>query len=128
MRHPLSCGIVHVFFGGLKLNGWGLHLTRGENLTVEAVGALTEDVEAGTKVFLSVKYNAVPIVAREVDLCDQISNVGFSCPIKKGPFNVTKTAKIPRMVPQGSYVVAADVYTEGHKDVITCLEGTAFFF
>lgn len=104
-----------------------MHLTRGENLTVEAIGTLTEDVEAGTKLFLTVKYNAVTLLAQEVDLCDRIPNFGLSCPIKKGPLDVTKTVEVPSMVPQGKYVVAADVYTEGHKDVITCLEGTAVF-
>jgi hypothetical protein len=95
---------------------------------VEAIGTLTEDVEAGTKVFLTVKYNAVPLLVREVDLCDQIPTISLSCPIKKGPFNVTKTVDVPSVVPQGKYVVAADVYTEGHKDVIICLDGTAVFF
>lgn len=104
-----------------------MHLTRGENLTVEAIGTLTEDIEAGTKLFLTVKYNSVTLLAQEVDLCEQIPNVGISCPIKKGPLDITKTVEVPSMVPQGIYVVTADVYTEGRKDVITCVEGTAVF-
>jgi ML domain len=99
----------------------------GKNLTVEAIGTLSKDIEAGTKLFLTIKYNSIPLIKQEVDLCDQLPNVDLSCPLKKGPFNITKKVEITSMVPEGKYIVTADIYTEGHKEVIACLEGTAVF-
>ena len=100
---------------------------RGKNLTVKASGTLLKDVEAGAKLFLTVKYNSITILKEEADLCDQLPNVDLSCPLKKGPLNVAKEVEITSQVPQGKYIVTADVYTESHKEVITCMEGTAVF-
>lgn len=88
---------------------------------------MSKDVGPGTKLFLTVKYNSVTILRQEVDLCGQLPNVDLSCPLKKGPWTFTKEVEVTSQVPQGKYIVTADVYTEGHKEVITCLEGTAVF-
>jgi hypothetical protein len=84
-------------------------------------------VDRGTKLFLKIEYNSIPILKHEADLCDLLPNVNLSCPLKKGTWSITKEVEITSLVPQGKYVVTADVYTEGHKEVITCLEGTAVF-
>jgi hypothetical protein len=84
-------------------------------------------VDTGTKVFLTIQYNSVPILKQEFDLCNLLPSVNLSCPLKNGPFSITKEVEITNLVPQGKYVVTADVYTEGHKEVITCMEGTAVF-
>lgn len=97
----------------------------GQSLRVEAFGTLTKDIESGTKLFLKIDYNSIPLLEQEVDLCDQFPRVGFSCPVKKGPLNITRTVEITSMVPKGKYVVTADIFTEGHKEEIVCLEGTA---
>jgi hypothetical protein len=100
---------------------------RGKKLTVEASGTLSKDVEAGAKLHLTVKYNSIIILREETDLCDQLPNVGLSCPLKKGPLDVTKEVEITSQVPEGKYIVIANVYTESHNEVITCMEGTAVF-
>jgi len=96
-------------------------------LTVEASGTLSKDVEVGAKLYLTVKYNSIIILQEEADLCDQLPNVDLSCPLKKGPLDVTKEVEITSQVPEGKYIVIANVYTESHKEVITCMEGTAVF-
>ena len=88
---------------------------------------MSKDVEAGAKLYLTVKYNSIVILREEADLCDQLPNVDLSCPLKKGPLDVTKEVKITSQVPEGKYIVIANVYTESHKEVITCMEGTAVF-
>ena len=100
--------------------------TPGCNLTIEAAGTFFEDVTAGAKVFLQVKYGLITLIKQEADLCDQIGNVDLSCPLKKGPMNFTKSVNIPAQVPKGKYTVIADVYTrDGEK--VTCLESVVFF-
>jgi hypothetical protein len=100
---------------------------RGKTLTVKASGTLSKDVEAGAKLYLTVKYNSITILQEEADLCDQLPNVDLNCPLKKGPLNVAKEVEITSQVPEGKYVVTVNVYTENHKEVITCMEGTAVF-
>ena len=95
-------------------------------MTIEASGTLSKDVEPGAKLYLTVKYNSVIILQEEADLCDQLPNVDLSCPLKKGPLGVTKEVEITSQVPEGKYIVIANVYTESHE-VITCVEGTAVF-
>jgi len=100
--------------------------TPGANLTIVASGTFSKDVEAGAKVFLQVKYGLITLIKQEADLCDQISNVDLTCPLKKGPMELTKSVQIPKQVPKGMYTVLADVYTnEGEK--VTCLQATVHF-
>ena len=98
----------------------------GHNLTIEAAGTFSRDVEAGAKVFLQVKYGLITHIKQEADLCDQIGNVDLSCPLKKGPMNFTKSVNIPAQVPKGKYTVIADVFTVDGEGV-TCLESVVFF-
>jgi hypothetical protein len=100
--------------------------TPGCNLTIEAAGTFSKNVEAGAKVFLQVKYGLITLIKQEADLCDQIGNVDLSCPLEKGPMSFTKSVNIPAQVPAGKYTVMADVYTvDGEK--VTCLESVVFF-
>lgn len=81
---------------------WLLHkLTeyRGETLTIEAVGDLLEDVGEGAYVVLQVKYGLIRLVNTEADLCEQVSNVDLSCPIKKGKTTITKDVELPKEIP-----------------------------
>jgi hypothetical protein len=96
-------------------------------MIVEASGTLSKDVEAGAKLYLTVKYNSIILLQQEVDLCDQLPNVDLSCPLKKGPLDVTKEVEITSQVPKGKYIVIANIYTESPEEVITCMEGTAVF-
>jgi len=74
-------------------------------LTIEASGTLSKDVEPGAKLYLTVKYNSIIILREEADLCDQLPNVGLSCPLKKGPLDVTKEVEITSQVPEGKYTI-----------------------
>ena len=98
----------------------------GSKLKINASGTFAKDVEAGAKVFIQVKYNLITLIRQEADLCDQIGNVDLSCPLKKGPMNITKDVDLPSQVPKGKYTVLADVSTNDSQ-TITCLESVVFF-
>jgi len=98
----------------------------GQNLTINAAGTFTKDVEAGAKIFLQVKYGLITLIKQEADLCDSISNVDLTCPLKKGPMELTKQVTIPAQVPPGKYTLMADVYTVD-KEEVTCLEAIVVF-
>lgn len=79
----------------------------------------------------------------QANLCEQVSNVDLSCPIKKGKTTITKDVELPKEIPpvsfkplqdyvdanpipQGKYTVFADAYTKDKKKII-CLEATVQF-
>jgi len=101
-------------------------VTSGNTLTIKASGLFTEDVEAGAKVHLQVKYGLIRIINQEADLCENIKNVDLECPLKKGPMQLTKDVELPKEIPPGKYTVLADVYTKD-DDKITCLTATVIF-
>jgi hypothetical protein len=83
-------------------------LRRGQTLSIEAVGTLLEDVEEGAKVILQVKYGLIRLVNTEADLCEQVSNVDLSCPIKKGKTTIKKDVELPKEIPPVRYSPLGD--------------------
>jgi len=101
---------------------------KGNNLTIEAVGTLLEDVNEGAYIVLQVKYGLIRLVNTEANLCEQVSNVDLSCPIKKGKTTITKDVSLPKEIPPGTYTVFADAYTaRPESKKIICLEATVTF-
>lgn len=98
----------------------------GKNLTIEAKGTLSEDIEDGAKVHLQVKYGLIRLINQEADLCKQVEHVNLECPLKHGTTNITKTVDIPKQIPPGKYTVTADVFTKD-GDKITCLTASVNF-
>ena len=72
---------------------------RGSTLSIEAVGELSEDVGEGAYVVLQVKYGLIRLVNTEADLCEQVSNVDLTCPIKKGKTTILKDVELPKEIP-----------------------------
>jgi hypothetical protein len=60
---------------------------------------LLEDVGEGAYVVLQVKYGLIRLVNTEANLCEQVSNVDLSCPIKKGDTKITKDVELPKEIP-----------------------------
>lgn len=98
----------------------------GKTLTIIASGTLKEDVAAGAKVHLQVKYGLITLINQEADLCDQVKNVDLDCPLKKGDTKLTKEVDLPQQIPPGKYTVLADVFTKD-GDKITCLTAQVWF-
>lgn len=101
-------------------------LHSGTDLEIVASGTLKEDIEAGAKVALTVKWGLIQLIHTTADLCDQVGRVDLECPIKKGPMTLKKAVSIPKEVPPGQYTVIANVVDKDAKQV-TCLEGRIHF-
>ncbi|TVY60906.1 Phosphatidylglycerol/phosphatidylinositol transfer protein, partial [Lachnellula suecica] len=99
----------------------------GKTLTIEASGTLTEDVEEGAYVVLTVKYGLIRLVSTQANLCEQVSNVDMECPIKKGDVVIKKEVELPNEIPNGKYTVFADAYTKDGEKKITCMEAVVTF-
>jgi len=98
----------------------------GQNLTIEAAGTFSEDVEEGAYVMLQVKYGLIRLINTKADLCEQVHNVDMSCPIKEGKTTVQKDVAIPGQVPSGKYAVVADVYNKNDQPIV-CLTANVEF-
>jgi hypothetical protein len=101
-------------------------LNSGTELTITASGILSEDIEDGAKVQLSVKYGLITIINQSADLCETVKNVDLECPLKKGPLDLEKVVKLPAQIPPGHYTVSADVKTK-NGDAVTCLKASVEF-
>lgn len=63
------------------------------------MGELSEDVSEGAYIVLQVKYGLIRLVNTEADLCEQVSNVDLTCPIKKGKTTIVKDVELPKEIP-----------------------------
>ena len=101
--------------------------TAGNQLTIEAVGTLSQKLEKGAYVVLQVKYGLIRLINMQQDLCDQVSNIDLECPIDEGKITIVKDVQLPNEIPPGTYSVFADAYTKDGKEHIICLEATITF-
>ena len=101
----------------------------GKNLTINASGKVTQDIEDGAHVSLSVKLalnygGQIPILTRDVDLCQLMADdddIEAKCPVKKEKvFELSKTVNIPQTPAKGKYVILVDAYTKD-EERITCI-------
>ncbi|KAI8889613.1 hypothetical protein K501DRAFT_208102 [Backusella circina FSU 941] len=99
---------------------------KGQNLTIDFKGQLSETVPEGTTVDIIVKYGVVRLLTKKFDFCDQIKHVDETCPIPEGELSFTKDVSLPKEIPPGKYMVHAEVLTPDKKRV-TCLVGQTVF-
>ncbi|TGJ83314.1 hypothetical protein E0Z10_g5465 [Xylaria hypoxylon] len=98
----------------------------GTKLVIHASGTVSEPIQTGAYVKLTVKYGLIRLISTTADLCEQVENVDLKCPIEKGVLSITKDVDIPKEVPPGTYNVFADVYNSDDTP-ITCLEASVTF-
>lgn len=99
---------------------------KGENLTIEASGILSSDVEDGAYINVVVTYGYIRLLSQTFDLCEQVEQVDLKCPLKKGPLSISKQVELPSEIPPGQYTAIAKAYTAKDK-LITCLETRVTF-
>lgn len=73
-------------------------LDSGKQLTIEAKGNFTKEVEKGAYINLSVKYGLIGIINQRADLCDQLENIEEECPVE-GDKTITKNVELPKQIP-----------------------------
>ncbi|TLD26780.1 hypothetical protein PspLS_04794 [Pyricularia sp. CBS 133598] len=98
----------------------------GESLVIKASGDVTQKIEDGAYINLSVKYGLIRLINTKADLCEQIKNVDLDCPIDEGKLDIVKSVDLPNEIPPGKYTVFADVYTKDNKK-ISCLTAEVRF-
>jgi len=77
----------------------------GVSTTVVASAQLAKDFTAGTY-DISLKLGGFQLFSKSGDACALLTGL---CPLKAGPFNITKSFTIPSLVPSGDYSISATV-------------------
>lgn len=98
-------------------------------MTINASGKVTQDIEDGAHVALSVKLalnygGQIPLLTRDVDICKLMANdddIDAKCPVdKEKTIEISKTVSIPQTPSKGKYVIQVDAYTKD-EEKITCM-------
>jgi hypothetical protein len=101
----------------------------GKNLTINASGKVTQEIEDGAHISLSVKLalnygGQIPILTRDVDLCKLMADdddIETECPVEKEKTStLSKTVSIPQTPAKGKYIILVDAYTKD-EEKITCI-------
>ncbi|PHH82233.1 hypothetical protein CDD82_6652 [Ophiocordyceps australis] len=99
----------------------------GQNLTISAQGVVHEPIEDGAYVRLIIKYNRfISIPVPSVNLCDNVGQIGLSCPLEAGEMKISKEFPLEKKIPPGTYDVQADVFTKDDRK-ITCVQASVEF-
>ncbi|RDA95206.1 hypothetical protein CP533_1819 [Ophiocordyceps camponoti-saundersi (nom. inval.)] len=98
----------------------------GNNLTIKARGTVHKDIVDGAYVRINVKWGLITLLNSKQDLCEQTSHIDLKCPIKAGDMSLEKTVQLPGAIPDGTYHVMADVYSQDDEHV-TCLTASMTF-
>jgi len=98
----------------------------GSILKIHATGRLLKDVVPGAYVQVTVKYGLIKLVDTEIDLCENVGEIGEECPIKNGALDLSKEVELPKVIPPGKYTVRAQAFTEDDEQ-LTCLTTTIVF-
>ncbi|KAL1592289.1 Phosphatidylglycerol/phosphatidylinositol transfer protein [Paraconiothyrium brasiliense] len=99
----------------------------GQTLSITAKGDFKKQVEEGSKMHLTVRYNnLITLINQDADTCETVKKADLECPLKKGEMKLTKDVDLPQQIPPGKYNVKAEVKTKDGDD-ITCLTAEITF-
>ncbi|KAF9094884.1 Phosphatidylglycerol/phosphatidylinositol transfer protein [Mortierella sp. GBA35] len=99
---------------------------KGEVLSIDAKGHLSEDVVEGAKIFLIVKVGLIKLLTKELDFCEESVKIDKPCPLKAGEQYLKHDVELPKEIPPGKYFVNVKVRNPDDKQV-TCLNARAQF-
>ncbi|KAF9287905.1 Phosphatidylglycerol/phosphatidylinositol transfer protein [Mortierella alpina] len=99
---------------------------KGQNLTIEAYGSLSEAVVEGAKIHLIVKLGVIKLLTKELDFCTESATINKNCPLEAGEQSLYHSVELPKEIPPGKYMVNIKVVNPDDKQV-TCLVAKASF-
>ncbi|KAJ3318982.1 Phosphatidylglycerol/phosphatidylinositol transfer protein [Blyttiomyces sp. JEL0837] len=91
--------------------------SRGNDVTLTAIGDLKEEIVEGARLKVVVKIGPIKVLDREMDLCAQLEHVGKSCPVPKGETVISSTFGIPAEAPPGRYTASLTLLTNDWRDI-----------
>ncbi|KAF9896683.1 Phosphatidylglycerol/phosphatidylinositol transfer protein [Lobosporangium transversale] len=104
---------------------------KGQNLTIDAKGFLTEDIVQGAKIDVVVKVGLIKLLTQTFDFCEESVKIDMPCPIVAGDQYVQQTVELPKEIPPGKYTVNIKVRNPDSDGMpgkqVTCLIAKAVF-
>ncbi|ORY38918.1 hypothetical protein BCR33DRAFT_700404 [Rhizoclosmatium globosum] len=122
-----NCGIDNSFFEPSSIVANPDPPIKGQDLTIQVVGDLSQPLDVGTRIQMTVKVGPITITKHEIDVCEQLEESGESCPIPEGEVVLSKTFRIPAEIPPGKYYSRIELFAPGEILPIGCVHGTVVF-
>ncbi|KAJ5806428.1 uncharacterized protein N7503_004030 [Penicillium pulvis] len=92
----------------------------GEPANITIKGILSEPIEDGSSVQITVKLGLIKIYNKNIDICgDFLDGTGISCPIPPGDLSITKTYNLE--FPPAKLTTHVEAYNADDAD-ISCLD------
>lgn len=99
---------------------------RGETLNIVANATTYGEIDEGAYIDVVVKLGLIKLLTQRFDLCEEVSEIDLSCPVKGGPKQIVKDVEMPKMIPPGTYDAIANAYTKD-DEFIVCLKARITF-
>ena len=82
-----------------------------------------ETVTSGT-IKVTGTVDKYPILNEQYDLCDELPNVGLSCPLAPGPYDISEQVQIGSIPISGTATATAELYDQSSNE-LACISMTA---
>ncbi|KAL6936500.1 related to Phosphatidylglycerol/phosphatidylinositol transfer protein [Hanseniaspora guilliermondii] len=98
----------------------------GENLVMSATGLISDTIQEGAYIEVTVKLGLIQILKKNFDLCELLyenkDDLGLECPVSPGTYKLLKEVEIPPQAPAGKYIVLVRAFN-GDEQKIGCVTG-----
>lgn len=69
---------------------------------MNATGSILSEITEGAKAHVRVKAGGLVVYKKTWDVCKELKNAGFHCPVHTGTPHIVQTYDIPKMLPKVS--------------------------
>ncbi|KAF7966655.1 hypothetical protein HWV62_37549 [Athelia sp. TMB] len=100
----------------------------GKDLTVKVKATVSERIEEGAYVDVTVKLGLIKLLHKQFDLCQEAreAQADVQCPVEAGDYEVSQTVALPKEIPQAKFNIDVQGYTVDDDDLM-CLQLKADF-
>ena len=112
-----SCGGENDLLKVLELVVQPENPTRGSVIQISGRGILTDPIIQGGEIAVVVKYGKLPVVKKRLGFCEQIQEVGLSCPLDPSEISVAHEVELPKNMLTGKYEITAEAIDEQKKRI-----------
>ncbi|KAJ2852134.1 Phosphatidylglycerol/phosphatidylinositol transfer protein [Coemansia brasiliensis] len=88
---------------------------RSTPIHIDALAYIKEHIDSATA-NVKVKYGFITLLNRNYDLCEELkSNLNKTCPVDKGPIEVSVDVEVPGFIPPGWFHLEATAWRDSDE-------------
>lgn len=101
------------------------NIKSNENVTLSIFALLKEVVTSGT-IDVEAKLGPIPVYNEKLDLCSEVEQGGFKCPLNATNYYIKQTIPIPEIPIHGNIDAVVRVLDQ-HDDQLVCMQVKCHF-